>query len=87
VFGRLSTRITMTAIGIAVVLTFLSLSWLVWTAMLVAMLYFFGPSHPPVIDEDVPLDRNRLVLAAVALIVFVLSFTPAPIQPLDLLQK
>jgi membrane-associated protease RseP (regulator of RpoE activity) len=87
VFGRLSTRITMVAIGIAVVLTFVSLSWLVWTVMLVAMLYFFGPSHPPVMDEDVPLDRNRLILAAVALIVFVLSFTPAPIQPLDLLQK
>lgn len=87
VFGRLSTRITLIAIGIAVVLTFLSLSWLVWTVMMVVMLYFFGAQHPPVLDEDVPLDRTRLILAAVALVVFVLCFTPAPIQPLDLLQK
>ncbi len=87
VFGRLSTRITMITIGIAIVLTFVSLSWLVWTVMMVVMLYFFGPQHPPVIDEHIPLDRTRLVLAVVALIVFVLSFTPAPIQPLDLLQK
>jgi hypothetical protein len=87
VFGRFSTRISLATIGIAVVLTFLSFSWLVWTLMIVAMLYFFGPQHPPVIDEDVPLDRTRLVLAALALIIFVLCFTPAPIQPLDLLQK
>jgi len=87
VFGRLSTRITMLALGIAVVLTFVSMSWLVWTVMMVVMLYFFGPQHPPVMDEDVPLDRARLLLAGVALVVFILSFTPAPIQPLDLLQK
>jgi membrane-associated protease RseP (regulator of RpoE activity) len=87
VFGRHSTRITMTAIAIAVVLTFVSLSWLVWTVMMVAMLYFFGPQHPPVLDEEVPLDRARLILAGIALVVFVLSFTPAPIQPMDLLQK
>jgi membrane-associated protease RseP (regulator of RpoE activity) len=87
VFGRASTRITLITVGIAVVLTFVSLSWLVWTVMMVAMLYFFGAQHPPVIDEDVPLDRTRLVLAVVALIIFVLTFTPAPIQPLDLLQK
>ena len=55
--------------------------------MMVVMLYFFGAQHPPVLDEDVPLDRTRLILAAVALVVFVLCFTPAPIQPLDLLQK
>ena len=87
VFGRHSTRITLITIGIAVVLTFVSLSWLVWMLMMVATLYFFGPQHPPVLDEDVPLDRTRLFLAVVALIVFAPSFTPAPIQPLDLLQK
>ena len=27
---------------------------------LVAMLVFVGPRHPPVIDEDAPLDRTRL---------------------------
>jgi membrane-associated protease RseP (regulator of RpoE activity) len=87
VFGRFSSRITMVAIGVAVILTFVSMSWLVWTVMMVVMLYFFGTHHPPTMDEHLPLDRTRLVLAVVALVVFVLSFTPAPIQPLDLLQK
>ena len=87
VLGRRSSFITLGAIGAAVVLTFVSMSWLVWTLMLLAMLFFFGPHHPPTLDEHVPLDRTRLVLAAVALAVFVLSFTPAPIEPLDLLQR
>jgi hypothetical protein len=34
----------------------------------------------------VPLDRTRLWLAFVALVVFVLCFTPAPIEPLDLIR-
>jgi membrane-associated protease RseP (regulator of RpoE activity) len=87
VFGRHSSWITKVMIGVAVVLTFVSTSWLVWTLLMVAMLWFFGPNHPPTLDEDVPLDRTRVVLAVVALIVFVLCFTPAPIQPLNLLQK
>lgn len=87
VFGRASTKITLATIGIAVALTFLSMSWLVWTILMIAMLFAFGPQHPQTIDEDQPLDRGRVILAVVALIVFVLSFTPAPIQPLDLLQK
>ncbi len=87
VLGRRSSFVTLGAIGVAVVLTFLSMSWLVWTLMLLGMLFFFGPHHPPTVDEHVPLDRVRLVLAFVALAVFVLSFTPAPIEPLDLLQR
>jgi len=87
VLGRHSTRVTLTAIGIAIVLTFFSLSWLVWTVLMIAMLFAFGPNHPRTIDEDVPIDRTRLALAFVALAVFVLCFTPAPIEPMDLIQK
>lgn len=87
VLGRRSTVVTLAAIGVAVVLTFFSLSWLVWTVLMIAMLFAFGANHPRTFDEDVPIDRTRLVLAFVALAVFVLSFTPTPIEPLDLLQK
>ncbi len=87
VLGRHSTRVTLTAIGVAIVLTFFSLSWLVWTVLMIAMLFAFGPNHPRTIDEDVPLDRTRLALAFVALAVFILCFTPTPIEPMDLIQK
>jgi hypothetical protein len=46
-----------------------------------------GPRHPRTIDEDVPLDRTRLWMAVLALIVFVLCFTPNPIEPTDLLGR
>ena len=74
-------------LGVAVVLAYFSTSWIVWTALLVAMLFLFGPRHPRVFDEDVPLDRDRRLLALFALVMFVLCFTPAPIQPLELLRK
>jgi hypothetical protein len=51
------------------------------------MLVMFGPRHPRVYDEDVPLDRSRLILAACAVLMFILCFTPAPIQPMELIQR
>jgi membrane-associated protease RseP (regulator of RpoE activity) len=46
--------------------------WVLWCVVIFAI----GLYHPPVIDEATPLDRRRLVLAAVALLVLVLCFTP-----------
>ena len=51
------------------------------------MLVVFGRHHPPAFDEHVPLDRTRLVLAVVALAMFVLCFTPAPITSLDVISR
>lgn len=84
VFGRRSTIITLLMVLSLVGLTFVSSSWMVWTMLTVAMLLVFGPRHPTTIDEDVPLDRTRTLLALLALAMFVLCFTPAPIEPLDL---
>jgi membrane-associated protease RseP (regulator of RpoE activity) len=81
VFGRRSTAITIVMIGVAIGLTFVSSSWIAWTVLLVVMVALMGPRHPPTLDEDEPLDRNRLILAAVALGVLIVCFTPAPIGP------
>ena len=80
VLGRRSTYVTIAMIGVAIVLSYRSASWIVWTVVVTAMLVAFGVRHPPVIDEDVPLDKTRMVLALVAAIIFALCFTPAPIQ-------
>jgi membrane-associated protease RseP (regulator of RpoE activity) len=79
VLGRRSTVVTIAAIGVAIVLAYFASSWLVWTGLMVAMLLLFGPRHPRTMDEDVPLDRARLTLAFVALAMFAVCFTPAPI--------
>jgi membrane-associated protease RseP (regulator of RpoE activity) len=86
VFGRQATRITLAATLVVASLVFVSLSWLVWTVLLVAMLFIVGPRHPAVLDEDVPLDTARTWLAVFALIMFVICFTPAPIQVMDLIR-
>jgi membrane-associated protease RseP (regulator of RpoE activity) len=87
VLGRRSTNVTLASIVVAIGLTFFSMSWLVWTFLLVAMTLAMGPRHPRTMDEDVPLDRTRLWMAVLALIVFVLCFTPNPIEPTDLLGR
>jgi len=86
VFGRRSFYVTIATIAVALGLSVYSLSWIVWTVLLVAMLSFFGWRHPPTWDDHVPLDRARMWLAFAALVVFVLCFTPAPITPLDLIR-
>ncbi len=87
VFGTRATYITYASLAVALALTTASLSWIVWTIMIVAMLFIAGPRHPRVMDEVVPLDRTRLWLAAFAVIMFALCFTPAPIELLDLVKK
>jgi hypothetical protein len=63
------------------------MSWAVWTVLMVVMLVVFGHRHPRTFDEHVPLDRARLILAVVALIMFVLCFTPAPIEPMEFIRR
>jgi membrane-associated protease RseP (regulator of RpoE activity) len=84
VLGRRSTFVTLGMVFCLVGLTFWSRSWIVWTVLTVVMLFAFGPGHPRVWDEDVPLDRTRLWLAALAVVMFILCFTPAPLELRDL---
>jgi membrane-associated protease RseP (regulator of RpoE activity) len=81
VLGRRSTILTIVMVLCLIGLTFISTSWLVWTVLTLVMLLTFGPRHPRTIDEDIPLDTGRLWLAAFAVLMFILCFTPAPIQP------
>jgi membrane-associated protease RseP (regulator of RpoE activity) len=81
VFGRRSTIITIVMIGVAIGLTFVSSSWIAWTVLLLVMIATMGARHPPTLDEDEPLDRGRLILAGVALVILIVCFTPAPIGP------
>jgi membrane-associated protease RseP (regulator of RpoE activity) len=87
VLGRRSTTVTMVMVPCLIGLSFVSTSWVVWTVLTVGMLIVFGPRHPRVFDEDLPLDSSRMWLAAFAVLMFVLCFTPAPIQPAALVGR
>jgi len=82
--GRWSTSISIATVATAVVMTFFSLSWLVMTIMMLVMLFLLGPRHPRVLHEYKPLGPGRRLIAVIALIVFVLCFTPTPIELQDL---
>ena len=81
VLGRRSLWVTLTMVVVAIGLTFLSSSWIAWTVMLVVMLVVVGPRHPPTMDDYTPLDSTRLWLALFALVMLIVCFTPAPIEP------
>ena len=49
--------------------------YLLWTLVL---LFLLRVGHPPVIEEE-PLGKVRIILAVIALLVFILCFLPFPI--------
>ena len=87
VLGSRSTIVTFAMIVVAVSLCYFSTSWVVWTVLIVVMLAMFGPRHPRVFDEHVPLGRRRLLLALFAVVMFVLCFTASPIRPMELIGR
>jgi membrane-associated protease RseP (regulator of RpoE activity) len=82
-FGRASTYISIATVGTAVVMTFVTISWLLLTVMMLVMLFVLGPGHPRVIHEYEPLEPGRRRLALVALVILIVCFTPVPIQRID----
>src|SRR5688572_10466216 len=54
VCGRRSTDGTLVMILCGSGLTYLSMSWLVWTVLMLVMLLAMGPHHPPTLDEYTP---------------------------------
>ena len=79
VLGRRSTIVTIVMVFVAIGLAVMSSSWIVWTILLVVMILTLGPHHPPTLYDDEPIDRRRIVLAGVAMVILVLCFTPVPI--------
>lgn len=77
---RWAKPISLGTVAFAVVMTWFSPSWFVLTAMMLLMLVFLGPRHPPVLYDHDPLPRNRYIVAIIALIIFALCFTPTPIE-------
>ena len=50
--------------------------WILWAVLLILM----GAKHPPTMYEETDLDMKRKVLGLISLLIFIGSFTPAPIK-------
>jgi membrane-associated protease RseP (regulator of RpoE activity) len=62
-------------VGLSVLGIFTWPGWLVWAALVTII----GIWHPPIQNQDVPMDQFRRALSFTTLVVFVLTFTPMPI--------
>jgi len=78
--GRLATRLSAATLAMVLLLALRSASWFSMAAMMAVMALIFGFRHPRVIDEHAPLDPVRRVVSLIALMVFILCFTPVPID-------
>lgn len=76
-FGRFHRKVTLAFILVVIpVLMYWWTYWVIWAIIPLVL----GIKHPPTFDDDVPLGLARKVIAAVALIIFILCFIPAPIK-------
>ncbi|MEZ5285258.1 MAG: site-2 protease family protein [Vicinamibacterales bacterium] len=81
VLGRASLWVTLAMVIVALGLTYQSTSWIAWMVMMLLMLVLVGPRHPPTLDDHTPVGTGRLWLAVFALVMLIVCFTPAPIEP------
>lgn len=75
VFGRRQQDV---AKAVMIALFFLGVfswtGWLFWGAILLVM----GINHPPVVYDWIPLDGRRRIIGWLTLVLFMMTFTPAP---------
>jgi membrane-associated protease RseP (regulator of RpoE activity) len=78
--GRRSAYVSIAVILAIILLTKATLGFVTLAALMVMMAFLFGIQHPRVPDEHVPLDPGRRLVAVLALVMFVLCFTPFPVE-------
>jgi membrane-associated protease RseP (regulator of RpoE activity) len=78
--GRPSWWVSAATLVAAVLLTSQSASWISMTIMMMVMAVLLGLRHPRIVDEETPLDGRRRLIAFFALVIFILCFTPVPLD-------
>jgi membrane-associated protease RseP (regulator of RpoE activity) len=87
-FGRRAKYLTYATLATTLVLGLtVATSWLFWFAIIIILLRLTGVEHPPTEDEHEPLDRIRVAISILAIIIFALCFTPWPVTPTDLVSR
>jgi membrane-associated protease RseP (regulator of RpoE activity) len=66
-------------IAIMVLAGFWWSGWWVWSAL---VFFVIGVKHPPPLNELVPINTGRKILAYLIIFAFIILFMPNPLQPL-----
>lgn len=76
-FGRKAMTVAKVFLGAFVVMgVFFWVGWFVWALVILLL----GLKHPRVADEDIPLSAGRKAIGVLIVLIFAISFIPAPIK-------
>ena len=78
-FGRKAWIVSLMTLLVTLLLTVLSLAYLLTAIIMLLMAILLRLHHPAVPDIEAPLDPGRKAIAAFVFLMFVLCFTPVPI--------
>lgn len=73
-FGEKARKIYPYVIGILAVMSLVSLTWLIWALLLL----FLGRVHAEPLDQITELDPRRRAVGVLAIVIFILVFSPVP---------
>jgi hypothetical protein len=77
VFGKRWQKLSWIVIAVLALMGFFWLGWTFWAVLVVVL----GLRHPPPLDDLTPLNKADWRLVAVAVLIIVLTLTPAPFGP------
>ena len=77
---RWATPLSLATVGTGILMTSFTRSWMVFTMMMVVMLFIMGPRHPAVIYDDDPLPASRYWVAGFALLMLILCLSQVPME-------
>lgn len=76
-FGKKHTLISKSTIPVLIALgVFFWPGWLIWAVLMIVL----GYRHPPVVYPYIQLDGKRKLIGWISLVMFILTFTPMPVQ-------
>ena len=84
VFGRrlhwLIARVIYVSVIALAIASYFYNGWMGWVVYIIILTIMVRAGHPPVSDEEEPLDLARKIVALIGLVVFLLCFMPVPIS-------
>jgi membrane-associated protease RseP (regulator of RpoE activity) len=75
--GEKHAKLSKVLIGLLIAIGYFA--WPGWLVFAI-LLFVIGFRHPPIIDSEVPLDPGRKRIGWVALVIFIVTFTPIPVM-------
>ncbi|MCP4580160.1 MAG: site-2 protease family protein [candidate division Zixibacteria bacterium] len=78
-FGKAQHKIVYAIMAGMIILSFWWFGWLIWVIL---GFFLVKPKHPPTVLDDIPLDKKRLTIGYLCIIIFILCFVPIPFMGL-----